>query len=257
VAPSDLSSQAPRNQARCERGDTAASRVRVRYDKTGKLRFISAIDLGRIWERSLRRSRLPIAYSEGFSPHPKVSFTDALPLGYASTGEYAELTFAGPIPLQPAIIALNAAFPDGIAVRAAVAVGDGDPKLAKWLLASCWDMHYPPGTVLEAAVTAVEQAAALPVLRERKGEPVTVDLRPAIHQICADRACVRVTLHHLQVPVRPTEVDLALRSTDPALPSPALVVRVAQGRPVAEGLVEALSGELIEPLHPTDMRLPT
>ncbi len=257
MAPSDTTRQALTAQARCERGDIVAARIRVRYDKTGKLRFISAIDLGRIWERSLRRARLPIAYSEGFSPHPKVSFTDALPLGYASTGEYAELTFAGPIPLSPALIALNAAFPEGIAVRAAVAVADGDPKLAKWLLASCWDMAYPQGTKLTEAVAAAERAVSLPVPRERKGEPVTVDLRPAIHQICAEGARVRVTLHHLQVPVRPTEVDLALRSTDPALPSPALVVRVAQGRPVAGGLVEALSGELVEPLHPIDMRLPT
>ncbi len=257
MAASDTSSQAPADQAPRGRGDTVASRIRVRYSKTGKLRFISAIDLGRIWERSLRRAQLPIAYSEGFSPHPKVSFTDALPLGYASTGEYAELTFAGPIPLQPAITALNAAFPEGIAVRRAVAVADGDPKLATWLLASCWDVAYPTGADLTAAVAATGQAESLPIARERKGEPVTVDLRPAIHQISVHGARVRVTLHHLQVPVRPTEVDLALRSTDPALPPPALVVRVAQGRPVAEGLVEALSGELIEPLHPTDMRLPT
>ena len=58
-------------------------RLRVRYRKQGRLRFIGAIDVGRVWERALRRADLPIAYSEGFSPHPKVSFTDALPLGYA------------------------------------------------------------------------------------------------------------------------------------------------------------------------------
>src|SRR5690606_33621749 len=57
-------------------------RVRARYAKEGRLRFGSAIDLGRIWERALRKADLPIGYSEGFTPHPKVSFPDALPLGY-------------------------------------------------------------------------------------------------------------------------------------------------------------------------------
>ena len=72
-------------------------RLRVRYTKLGRVRFLSARDLTSVWERALRRAELPIAYSEGFSPHPKVSFPDALPVGYASTGEYAELTFAAEI----------------------------------------------------------------------------------------------------------------------------------------------------------------
>jgi radical SAM-linked protein len=88
-------------------------RVRARYAKTGKLRFISAIDLGRVWERALRKADLPIAYSEGFSPHPKVSFAEALPLGYASVGEYAELTFATALPVDPAMAPRNAAVPEG------------------------------------------------------------------------------------------------------------------------------------------------
>lgn len=234
-------------------------RLRVRYAKTGKLRFVSAIDLGRVWERALRQADLPIAYSEGFSPHPRVSFPDALPLGYASTGEYAELTFAAPIALEPGVNALNTAFPDGLEVLAAVEVAEGAPKLAKWLRASCWDVAYPAGVALAEPVLALEAASNLPVLRERKGDPVTVDLRPSIHQICCAGAALRVTLHHVEPPVRPSEVHLALRVTDPDLPEPALVTRVAQGEPAftdgpgaAEqrpaGLVEALSGALVPPL---------
>src|SRR5690606_15725343 len=101
-------------------GTCRSMRVRARYTKSGKLRFISAIDLGRVWERSLRLADLPIAYSEGCSPHPKVSFPDALPLGYASTGEYAELTFAAPVVLDTAVKALNAAFPAGLEILLAV-----------------------------------------------------------------------------------------------------------------------------------------
>ena len=101
---------------------------------------MSAIDLGRLWERALRKADLPIAYSEGFSPHPKVSFPDALPLGYASSGEYAELTFAAPVALDDAVAALNAALPDGLAVLAATEVAEGTTRLSKWLAASVWDL---------------------------------------------------------------------------------------------------------------------
>jgi radical SAM-linked protein len=220
-------------------------RVRVRYEKTGKPRFISAIDLGRVWERALRVADLPIAFSEGFSPHPRISFSDALPLGYASTGEYAELVFAAPILLEPAIATLNAAFPPGVRVRQAVEVVEGAPKLAQWLRASCWDMTYADPAALPAAVDGARAAETLPVARERKGPGVTIDLRPAIHRITADHGLVRVVLHHVEPAVRPCEVHRALMSFRPGIPEPALITRVAQGSPSTQGLIEALSGELV------------
>ena len=230
-------------------------RIRVRYRKQERLRFISAIDLGRVWERALRRADLPIAYSEGFSPHPKVSFTDALPLGYASAGEYAELTFAGPIDVSAAIVELNAAFPDGIDVTAAVVVPDGAPRFSKLLQASVWDVDYPPDTDLHAAVAGADAADTLVVARERKGEAVDVDIRPALHSLSTDGARLRATVHHtdhlpdaVAVAVRPSEIDLALRSFQPDLAQPVLVTRLAQGRPGPDGLDEALTGERIEPL---------
>jgi radical SAM-linked protein len=230
-------------------------RARVRYRKQGRLRFISAIDLGRVWERALRKADLPIAYSEGFSPHPKVSFTDALPLGCASAGEYAELTFAGPIALDAAVVSLNAAFPDGIDVTTAVEVVDGAPRFAKLLAASVWDVEYPPGTELGTPVAQAVAAAALVVGRERKGETVDVDIRPAVHDLSHRDGRLRAVVHHADhlpesaaVAIRPTEIDRALRSFQPDLPQPVLATRLAQGRPGPEGLVEALTGELIEPL---------
>ena len=230
-------------------------RARVRYRKQGRLRFIGAIDVGRVWERALRRADLPIAYSEGFSPHPKVSFTDALPLGYASDGEYAELTFAGPVDLVSAVAALNPAFPDGMSVTAVVEVPDGAPKLVKLLEASAWEVVYPDGCDLGPAAAAAQAMEHLIVSRERKGEGVDVDIRPALHSISTDGPRVRVTVHHADhlpheasVAVRPSEVDLALRQFLSDLPQPVLVTRLAQGRPGPHGLAEALTGELVEPL---------
>ena len=217
----------------------------MRYGKDGKIRFVSAIDMGRIWERSLRKADLPIAYSEGFSPHPKISFPDALPLGFGSTGEYAELTFAVPIDIDAAMTELNGAFPSGLRILDAVVVRDGDPKLAKGLSASLWDVVYPPGTDMRGAVAIAVAAETLVVERQRKGEPVPVDLRPAIALLTAQGPHVRVLLHHVEPAVRPTELDLAFRLFDQSLPAPVLISRVAQGLPAPDGVIEALSGTLI------------
>jgi len=223
-------------------------RVRARYAKTGRLRFTSALDLGRVFDRALRRAQLPIAYSEGFSPHPKVSFPDALPLGYASTGEYVELTFAVPLDLETVVAGLDAALPDGLSVEDAVEVSDGSPKLASLLRASLWLLEWDravPG--LGAACEQLLAADALPVARQRKGEPVEVDLRPAVAALVADddQRALRCVLHAVEPPVRPTEVVLSLATFLPDLPEPALTTRVAQGSPHPDGLREALSGDLV------------
>lgn len=224
-------------------------RVRARYTKEGRLRFISAIDLGRVWERALRKADLPIGYSEGFTPHPKVSFPDALALGYASTGEYVELTFAVRVDVRGAVVAFNAAAPDGLRILDATEVVEGAPRIARWLRASLWELRYPSrGTGgLDNGVRALAHAEHLPVDRERKGTTTRLDLRPALHQIASNENAVRVILHHTEPPFRPTEVHQSLCATGglEALDEPRLVVRVAQGNAEAGGLREALSGQLL------------
>jgi radical SAM-linked protein len=230
-------------------------RVRARYTKEGRLRFISAIDLGRVWERALRKADLPIAYSEGFTPHPKVSFPDALALGYASTGEYVELTFAVPVDLAAAVAAFNAVAAEGLRIVDATEVVEGAPRIARWLRASLWDLRYPGQHtgVLDDGVRALAHAEHLPVDRERKGTSTRLDLKPALHMIASDGNAVRVILHHTEPPFRPTEVHQSLCTTGglAALEEPRLVIRVAQGSAEPSGLCAALSGQLL-PVAPHD-----
>ena len=234
-------------------------RVRARYAKQGRLRFISAIDLGRLWERALRKADLPIAYTEGFTPHPKVSFPDALALGCASTGEYVELTFVVPTDVGAMVAAFNAAAPDGLRILAAVEVAEGAPRFSRWLQASLWDLRYPAGYagVLDRGVHALADAEQLPVDRERKGTTTQLDLRPALHLIASRDHTVRVVLHHVEPPFRPTEVHQSLCATTDleTLPEPQLVTRVAQGSAEADGLCEALSGQTL-PVAPLDRAAP-
>lgn len=235
-------------------------RVRVRFAKAGKLRFISAIDLGRVWERALRKADLPIAYSEGFSPHPKVSFGDALPLGFASTAEFCELTFAGPVDLADMAARLDAAFPDGIAVVDAVEAVEGDMRLGKLLQASLWELTYPSPEGLVEAVDALPADGPLPVQRMKKDELVTADLRPALVGIVADGARVRATVRHPGfIPgdhvaggsggaaVRADDIHTLLGLDAP----PTVITRLVQGRvdDSTAGVADALRGT-VEPLRP-------
>src|SRR5690348_10078673 len=112
----------PRNEAREAEGrgthvrGGAANPVRLRYTKRGKVRWISHRDVARALERAFRVAQLPLAFTEGFSPRPKVSFGLALSTGHESDAEYIDLVFAQEIDLDALPGRLTASLPDGIAV---------------------------------------------------------------------------------------------------------------------------------------------
>jgi radical SAM-linked protein len=160
-------------------------RVRIRFAKTGKVRWTSHRDVARMWERALRRVRLPVAYTEGFSPRPRVSFGLALPTGHESVAEYLDVELAGPEAptdelANPTV--LSDALPDGVEVLA-VAVLDGRPPSLQHDVTSCsWEVEVVgvgPSTSAGLVEDAL-RASQLLVTRERKGREVTDDLRPAI-----------------------------------------------------------------------------
>src|ERR671921_2962880 len=89
-------------------------RVRIRYAKRGRLRFTSHRDFARAFERALRRAQVPMAYSAGFSPHPKISWVGAAPTGVASEAEYVEIGLAEHRDLTELAAALDESLPTGI-----------------------------------------------------------------------------------------------------------------------------------------------
>src|SRR4028118_1373585 len=98
----------------------AVQRVRLRYTKRGRLRFTSHRDIARAFERALRRARVPMAYSAGFAPHPKISGVGAAPTGVASEAEYVEISVAERVDLDRLRTALEESLPAGIDVVDAV-----------------------------------------------------------------------------------------------------------------------------------------
>ncbi|MEX0953231.1 MAG: TIGR03936 family radical SAM-associated protein [Nitriliruptoraceae bacterium] len=235
-----------------------STRYRVRWTKEGRTRFISARDLTSVWERALRRADLPIAYSEGFTPHARVSFPDALPVGHVSTGEYAELTFAAPIRPEADFERLSDTLPQGMQILTYMEVPSGAPKLARMLPATLWELEWPP--VDQAELTALLSRRSdelltrdhVEVVRHRPDGDRTIDTRPALLALAASTRCsgdactvLRAVLRNDGQTVRPADLHAALSHGDIA--EPARSRRVAQGEPVPDGLREALTGR-IEPL---------
>ena len=161
-------------------------RVRFRFSKTGKVRFTSHRDVARMWERALRRSRLPVALSQGFSPHPLLSFGLALPTGCESRGEYLDARLDEARPDEVSFDALPSLLtpllPDGVVVQAAGAVALAEGSLQQEVASCDWELEVfgLSGEELQERVEQVLASPSLIVHRERKGRPTEDDVRPAI-----------------------------------------------------------------------------
>ena len=129
-------------------------RLRVRYAKRGPLRFTSHRDFARAFERAIRRAGVPIAYSQGFSPHPKISYASAAPTGTASEAEYLEIGLQAEADPDQVRSALDAALSPGLDVLE-VRVAAGTASLADRINASRWRVELPqvPPARLADAVT--------------------------------------------------------------------------------------------------------
>jgi radical SAM-linked protein len=215
-------------------------RVRIRYAKRGRLRFTSHRDFARAFERALRRADIPMAYSAGFTPHPKISYVGASPTGVASDAEYLEIGLARELPTDQLRAALDEALPDGLDIIEVVPAGPG--SLAERMAASAWEIELP-GVSEEVAQAALEQFLARPEIvieRLTKSGRRMVDVRgpvlraavraPASAGPGEERAILDLVVRQVTPAVRPDDVVVALRTVAGLAPTaPPQAVRRAQG----------------------------
>jgi radical SAM-linked protein len=235
----------------------AVQRLRLRYAKRGRLRFSSHRDFQRALERALRRAAVPMAYSAGFNPHPRISYANAAPTGAASEAEYIEIALARRCDVEQIRAALDQALPPGLDITEAVEAGPG--ALADRLQASIWQIELPGLTDQDADVADVVRrflaAERVEVQRMTKAGLRTFDAREAILGIEVEAdgassptsacAILRVVVRHVTPAVRPDDVLSAFRAVaDFAPPSPPLVTRLAQG------LLDEADGSVTDPLVP-------
>jgi radical SAM-linked protein len=171
-----------------------------------------------MWERALRRTALPVAYTGGFTPRPKVSFGLALPTGHESLAEYLDVEFATAALDVAALPAwLSAALPVGIDVLAGAVIDDNAESLQEEVTSTEWELDVT-GAPADDVAAAVERALAAPavvITRERKGTSVTEDVRPAILSVAVSGARVRCELATRPRGLRPAELVSALDSVRP------------------------------------------
>jgi radical SAM-linked protein len=154
-------------------------RIRITFGKQGALRYTGHLDLHKLWERAARRAELPLAYSQGFHPQPKMNMAAALPLGFSSRCEVLDLKLEHDIPLDSLATRLNRTLPSGIQVLNVEQVDERAPALQTQVAAAEYEVTLTEavdGSELKRKVASVIESASLP--RERRNK--TYDLRPLI-----------------------------------------------------------------------------
>lgn len=208
-------------------------RLRIQYAKRGRLRFTSHRDFSRAFERAIVRSRIPMAYSSGFNPHPRISYAGAAPTGSASEAEYLEIALAKVV--EPAMVqaALADSLPTGLDVVAVVEAPGG--ALADRLQASHW--HVDIDSDLAESARAVETFLALgssTVERMTKRGLRSFDCREAVLSLRAETGTrgtvLDLVLRHAVPAVRPDDVLAGLAAdAGLVLEGAPLLTRLAQG----------------------------
>ena len=252
-------------------------RIRLRYTKRGRLRFTSHRDFQRAFERALRRAEVPMAYSAGFTPHPKVSYANAAPTGTGSEAEYLEIALTEHRDPDKLRLLLDESLPAGLDITDAVEARTSG--LADRLTASVWELRLDgvPVEDAEKAVSGFLSAETVEVERKTKNGMRTFDARAAVADLqalpaqaeagpgstgAADAALInrpgdgpcailRLVVRHVTPAVRPDDVRSGLRAVaDLAPPVPAAVTRLAQG------LFDEESGTVTDPLAPDREAVP-
>ena len=221
-------------------------RLRIRYAKRGRLRFTSHRDFSRAFERAVFRARLPMAYSSGFNPHPRISYAGASPTGAASEAEYHEIGLAQVV--DPAVIQaqLEEALPDGLDVLEVVESAGG--SLADLLTGSHWlvDLDLDPDACAGAVAVFLSTEEVLVERMMKKGLREFDCRAPVISLSAAPHGAgtrLDLVLRHAVPAVRPDDVLSGLSAVS-GLPSSGapLLTRLAQGP------LDDATGEIGDPL---------
>ena len=157
-------------------------RARITFSKQGALRYIGHLDLHRLWERAMRRADLPLSYSQGFHPQPKISLASALPLGFSSRGEVLDVRFNDEILIEEIASRLKDSLPPDIQVTNVESVDEREPALQTQVLSATYNVHLTEpvdGSDLTRKVEELLTSESLP--RERRGK--VYDMRPLIETL--------------------------------------------------------------------------
>lgn len=159
-------------------------KLRIKFEKADPVKYISHLDMMRTFERAFRRAKLPLAYSEGFTPHPKLTFSPALSVGVTSSGEYMDAEFYEDIPAQEVLNRLNSCLPKGLKVLQACNSA-GKYNISE-VNAALYTVTITGNFIKEDIVKAVQELlnqAEITVEKVSKKGIKKVNIAPMIHSI--------------------------------------------------------------------------
>jgi len=157
-------------------------RARITFTKQGALRYTGHLDLHRLWEHAMRRADLPLSYSQGFHPQPKISLASALPLGFSSRCEALDARFNEDLPVEEIASRLQASLPPDIQIVRVESVDEKLPALQTQVLSAVYQVQLTEpvdGSELRRKAEEILAAESLP--RERHSK--FYDLRPLIEEL--------------------------------------------------------------------------
>jgi radical SAM-linked protein len=169
-------------------------RARITFSKQGALRYTGHLDLHRLWERAMRRADLPLSYSQGFHPQPKISLASALPLGFSSRAEALDVRFNDEIPTEEIASRLQDSLPPDIQIILVESVDERLPALQTQVLSAVYQVELTEpvdGSELSRRVEETLKAESLP--RERRSK--SYDLRPLIEELSISTVGDKISLH--------------------------------------------------------------
>jgi radical SAM-linked protein len=157
-------------------------RIRITFAKQGALRYTGHLDLHKLWERAARRAELPLAYSQGFHPQPRMSLAAALPLGFSSRAEVLDMKLEHEISIDGLVEKLNDTLPSGIKVTGVEIAEDSAPALQTQVLSASYEVRLTePMEAIELTNRAKEIMKQETLPRQRRGK--AYDLRPLIEML--------------------------------------------------------------------------
>ena len=189
-------------------------KFRLRFSKQDSLRFIGHLDFLRIFQQMIRRSRLPIAYSQGFNPHQQLSFALPLPLGMSSINDYADISLIEELATEKIVSALGAVAPNGLYIHEATSVKPGEGAAAAIVDTALYSVCISNmASVDPAKIEEVLVAKNLTVLKKTKSGIKNTDIRADIKNI----------------EIRDTTIEMLLSAGSSHFLNPLLVAEVIFG----------------------------
>ena len=189
-------------------------RIRFRFAKREPLQYLGHLDVMRFFQKALRRSALPVRYSEGFSPHMLLSFASPLGVGKTSEGEYFDVEMTEPVCPSAAVERLNKEMVEGMEVLDASAIGEGKRANGMRMIAAASYRITLPSDFLETVRGHVDDLLSrdtiLVMQKSKKGEKEK-DIRPGIYTIrCEEDALYLFVSASSAQNIRPESVLQAL-----------------------------------------------